>query len=487
MNSVNEFVKNDNDTQENEGIDIFRNLSDAFKLAKKHKLSFFLTIVLTAVIVLVASIVTYHPVYETMATFSITPLVYSDSKNGISVYEFDYSSAYAEQMEKTFPFIIHSDNLRDIINYDLGTNAVYSIKATSISASNVFQVSVSSSSADVSNNVMTSFAKSFPKLSEYVFGDIRLNVLYSSGLAEHPSNQFSYLSRALFGAFLGFVVDFVVFFALAYFRETIVDKNDVRLRLNSRCLCELPASTSKRNSKTDDNGLLTLMTHSKYSDSVGLLKRRIKQSFVEGESVIGISSTDSFEGKTSLSFCLAESFSGSGDSVLLIDLDLKNRSLQTELLKDPNINNGAADYCNNNLTVENITYKYHENFDIIFTGEATSACNNAKFGELINSVKEKYDYVIVNLPASGEVREVAALASLCDEVVFAVKSAETSSSAIHRAIRNLLGNGNVNLLGFVLTECDSTTANYGYYSAYRRKYHYKKYGYYAQSYGNDEM
>ena len=51
--------------------------------------------------------------------------------------------------------------------------------------SNIIQVNVESSSADEAYDVMQSFLKVFPRLSEYIIGDTRINIIYQTNKTQH--------------------------------------------------------------------------------------------------------------------------------------------------------------------------------------------------------------------------------------------------------------------------------------------------------------
>ena len=59
--------------------------------------------------------VTYVPHYTSSATFHVSIQNSTSSIAGVSVYSFYYNSATANQISKTFPYILQSDLLYDAI------------------------------------------------------------------------------------------------------------------------------------------------------------------------------------------------------------------------------------------------------------------------------------------------------------------------------------------------------------------------------------
>ena len=90
------------------------------KLMKQRILTVVLTDIVCAALALGFSLISYKPIYKTSVTFSITPLVLSDSSSGHSVYKFNYVFSFAEQMNETFPHIVESNILEENILYVLG-------------------------------------------------------------------------------------------------------------------------------------------------------------------------------------------------------------------------------------------------------------------------------------------------------------------------------------------------------------------------------
>ena len=62
--------------------------------------------------------------YRSSVRFTITPLVSGDSSSGASVYNFNYTAELAAQMAETFPYIMKSNILTDIMKNEAKTDAI---------------------------------------------------------------------------------------------------------------------------------------------------------------------------------------------------------------------------------------------------------------------------------------------------------------------------------------------------------------------------
>ena len=75
---------------------------------------------------------TFVPKYRSVVRFTITPLIESNADSGASVYSFNYNSTLATQMASTFPHIINSSIMADIIANDLQRNINSTVAASAV-------------------------------------------------------------------------------------------------------------------------------------------------------------------------------------------------------------------------------------------------------------------------------------------------------------------------------------------------------------------
>ncbi len=463
--------------------DLFDIGGDMLRLIRANLLIFILIIVVLTASAFGYSVYSYEELYQSTATFSIVPLVVSDSKNGISVYNFNYTSSFAEQMSETFPYIAQSGNLRDVIRNDLGGWINGSIEANAVTSTNVFRVTVSSSSATDAEKIMDSFIKNFPKISEYIMGDTKLNVIYRSEFPKTPVNSPDHFRHTIYGTIAGLLINAVLFFILAINRETIRTKEDIIIKLNSKCICEVPHVKQNRGSSSSKTKLLHMgPKHPGYSEAMRTVKKRITSMLGEDDKVIGVTSAITKEGKTTIAFNLASVYAKSDAKVVLVDLDIIGRNLQRFLLKKPEEITGVSEYCaNDNITSDKIVYSYKNKFDVVFAGSQKIKSSSVRLNSLMEELREKYDYIIVDMPACRLTSDVSNIADLCDDIFFTVRFDATSLGDIKVALQNILYS-KAKFLGFVINDCGFSSSNgYNYYGRYRSYGRYR-YGYYNSSY-----
>ena len=472
--------KTKTENEENVGS-ILYTISDIYKTAKKHFVIFIAIIAAVTAVYSGYFMFFTEPLYRSSATLSITPLISSDSKNGTSVYKFNFVSSFAEQMSKTFPYVVESDNLRQAIQYDLGKGINAKITADAVVKSNIIQVNVDSNSPDDSYEVMHSFLKTFPRLSEYIIGDTRINIIYESEKPTQPFNKLPIWSYLLTGAVAGLIVNIIVFYLWSLRIETIHDKNDITYKLNSHCISELPHVNVKRNSKNHSSRHSKItFTDSVFIEAARSTRKRIQSVIGKNDKVIAVTSTARHEGKTVTAFSIAKAFADNGHKTLLIDMDLSNRALQGYLLKAPDSCSGVSEYAVSEVEFADIVKRYKDNYDIVFAGNKNIKYSNARIKKFFEEAREKYDYIIVDMPSCKLVPSAAVVADLCDDLLFVEKCNNSTITDIKNALKYVLYS-KARFIGFILNDYTATSGGYGYgrygYSRYGYLSSYRRYGY----------
>lgn len=466
---------------------IIYTIADIIKTAKQHIAVFLIIMILFMAAYSGYAIFIAEPMYRSSATFSIVPLISSDSKSGTSVYKFNYVSSFAQQMGDTFPYVVQSDNLRQAIQYDLGRSMNAEITANPVIKSNIIQISVESTSADDSYDVMQSFLKTFPRLSEYIIGDTRINIIYQSKKPTEPYNKFVVWSNLFAGAVAGLIVNLVVFYLWSLRVEIIHDKNDVTYQLNSHSISEIPHITVKRNSKNKSGTSKISFKDSVFIEAMRLARKRILEYMDEDDKVLAITATAKKEGKTTVAFSLSKVFADNGHKTLLIDMDFSNRALQGYLLKAPDKCRGITNYITGDAEYDDVIKHYRENFHIVFAGNKSVKYTNPKFAEFFNKVREEYDYIIVDMPSCKLIPSAAVIADLCDDLLFVEKCNYSTITDIKNALKYVLYS-KAKFIGFILNDYNPSVTGYGYgrygYSRYGYASGYRRYSYgYRKGYG----
>jgi capsular exopolysaccharide synthesis family protein len=94
---------------------------------------------------------------------------------------------------------------------------------------------------------------------------------------------------------------------------------------------------------------------------------------------------------------------------------------------------------------------------------------SARFKELMTTLGEHFDWVIIDTPPVMAVTDSAIVAHVANGVVFVIGSEMTSRQTAQRAIEQL-GNARAKFLGAILNRVDLEHHGYYYSQYYRRDY-----------------
>ncbi len=90
---------------------------------------------------------------------------------------------------------------------------------------------------------------------------------------------------------------------------------------------------------------------------------------------------------------------------------------------------------------------------------------------LIDKLRDRYDYIIVDLPPVCVVADAAIFAKLSDGMVVVVREAYCRNDSLRDAVSQLQFVG-ANILGFVYNASSGGSNSYGKYGKYGKYYHY---------------
>jgi len=176
------------------------------------------------------------------------------------------------------------------------------------------------------------------------------------------------------------------------------------------------------------------------------------------------------EGKTTSSVLLSVNSSSIDKKVLLVECDLRRSTFKTYF--GPQTKLGLLDAINGKIDIDKIIYKEERaNIDVIFGGQSSG--ENAgdifaseKFGNFIETMRNKYDLIILDSPPVLPVPDARLISNHCDKIIYAVKSNSTPSSVVSAGVR-LFEGINIRIDGFIFTQMKNK-GGYGYGSEYYR-------------------
>lgn len=212
----------------------------------------------------------------------------------------------------------------------------------------------------------------------------------------------------------------------------------------------------------------------------------------EGSKVVMVTSSLQSEGKSLTALNLAIALGQMDQKVLLVDCDMRRPKLARLLnLNAPvGLSNLLVDLSMLEVAIVNST---EHGIDLLLAGDIppnpAELLSSTRMQRLLELMRERYDYVLLDLPPVDLVVDAVALSSKCDGVLFVVRTDQTERGAVIHGIDQLRYAG-ANILGFVFNGVTSQTAT-GYGKYRFQKYartngRYSRYGYsnrYGYGYG----
>jgi len=142
--------------------------------------------------------------------------------------------------------------------------------------------------------------------------------------------------------------------------------------------------------------------------------------------VVLINSTISGEGKTFVAINLAASFTLIGKKVAILELDLRKPKIAKDLLKTKNAV-GITNYLSGNATLDDIIHRANDLNGLfvipagIIPPNPSELINSEEFKQMIDQLKQKFDYLILDSPPISLVTDAQLLSKLSDMVVYVVR------------------------------------------------------------------
>ena len=273
------------------------------------------------------------------------------------------------------------------------------------------------------------------------------------------------------GLLLGFLLGVGLTFLLDYLDQTIKDEDDVQENLNLAVIGSIPhieAAVSR-----EEGQLVThLEPHSLSAEAFLALRTNLHCIITnQKRKTIMLTSCLADEGKSTIAVNLAASMAQTGAKILLVGCDLRRPSLSVAL--DQAETPGLTD-----LLVDDrrdaVRHIEELNLDFIPAGteppNPTQLLGSKSMQKFIESARERYDYVFLDVPPLLPVADALVLAPLVDLNVLVMEPCRVPERLGKQAIK-LLNNHEANIAGVVLNDKTGKGAKFhGAYSYYNSKY-----------------
>lgn len=193
-----------------------------------------------------------------------------------------------------------------------------------------------------------------------------------------------------------------------------------------------------------------------------------------GCKVIGVTSAQPREGKSTISINLAYSLAELGKKVLLIDADMRRPSIhaKTEIEKTPGLSNLLIS--SNSVSAAINKYKSTKgetSFDIMPGGDEienpSELLDSKRMETLMNVLKNAYEYILIDLPPVGAVVDAVSVSKLTSGMIVVIRENNCPRGVFSDCIEELKL-AKANIIGFVVNGAlEGSGKKYQYNNYYR--------------------
>lgn len=287
---------------------------------------------------------------------------------------------------------------------------------------------------------------------------------------------------------LGLAVPACILFLIEFFRYKIEGHNDVAKLTKLPIIADVAVASARAKTKAD------IVVHENKNNLMEEIFRTLRtnlQFFLkEHDKVVMFTSTTSGEGKTFIASNVAISFALLGKKVILVGLDIRKPRL-AELFEIDDYHHGITnllikdDVNWNDVKAQIVPSGINDNLDILMAGPVPpnpgELVTRASLEDTIETLKEHYDYILLDTAPVGLVTDTLALGRVSNATVYVCRADFTAKSSFG-LINSLSIEKKLPNMCMVLNGVDLSKKKYGYYYGYGRYGRYGKYGKYG--YGN---
>lgn len=437
-------------------------------LRERLKLIVFITLIVT-IMSAVISVFVLTPVYEAKVSVVI------GKEAGVSdnsSYDLSDVTMY-QKLVKTYAKVARSENVAeralDLMDIDLTTDEL--LEMISISPqedTQIMDINVRSINPEEAKKIVASITIAFIDRAEELIPNGNIEILDQPKIPKKPVKPNKKLN-ILIAFFLGLMISVGLVFVLEYLDNSIKTKEEVEKYIDLPVVGIIPERVGEQGEKEFLE--VKIEPKSVSAEAFRTLRTNIQYSFIDKEvKTIMITSSGISEGKSSISANFTLTLVNSNKKVLVIDCDMRKPSIHRKM-KISN-SKGLSDFLTGKVAFEEAVQEVETNLYVMTSGlvppNPSEMLSSNKMREFLVSMKNEFDYIIIDTPPIIAVTDAQVLASTVDGVILVVASNQADKDAVVRA-KELLVMANANILGVVLNKTKSLIGK-GY--EYRNQYYY---------------
>ena len=323
---------------------------------------------------------------------------------------------------------------------------------------------------------------------------------YNTRIIDTPSGVFSPVAPKknmilLVALMLGILIPLAIIYLIETFYNKVRGKDDLK-SVTAPFLGEIPYAFERpswgtrmwhkitgKKEETNDPIVVKPGNRNVINEAFRVLRTNLE--FMSGgdTKVIALTSYNPGSGKSFTTVNLAVALAIKDKRVLIVDGDLRHASMSSFFGKP---HTGLSNYLSkrtddlNSLIIKSDKYK---TMDYIPVGpippNPTELVADARFAQAINSLRNNYDYILIDCPPVDIVADTQIIDKSVDMTVFLVRAGLLDKSMLSELEDNYKS-GKYKNLAVILNGTEmASTGRYGYRYGYKYGCHYGHYGYYG--------
>lgn len=423
---------------------------------------------------------TYSEIYTTTATYAVTA-----KGSSLTIYN---NLATAKSIAEVMKDILSSDALKKKIADDLGVdNVPGTIDVEIVPESTLINITVNSTSPEMAFRIIKSAMEHYTEISDYVVSNAVLDEISAPNVPMGSSSRFTGKEKMIKAFEYSFLALIALFIIMSIMSDRIKNDKDAEKRLDTKLYGVVPIEKKRRrNRKSKKSILITNMQTSFYFvEQIKVISTKLEYSLRKrGGKVVAFTSLLENEGKSTIVSNIALALSQHGKKVLLVDADLRKPAIYKvfDRVKAPD-DGGLADYIHEKKPLSEVI-SYEEDLNLYMVcgrksyEKSTELLASDRYKHFIKSVREKYDYIVIDSVPVAYTADAEVIADEADEVLLVVRQNMAPAAMINDTIDDL-SECNAKLLGCILNRANGRRAFGGDYYGYGGSYGGSGYGGYG--------